>query len=61
MKIDEKEIQTHLAGLVRQSVENALKVFLNSGIDAIYQVTGKFALHFSLLQKFVMVRVFQPI
>ena len=35
IKIDEKEIRTHLDGLVRQSVEDALNTLLNAEADAI--------------------------
>ncbi len=35
IKIDEKEIQTHLDGLVRQSVGDTLNVLLNAEADAI--------------------------
>ena len=34
IKIDEKEIRTHLDGLVRQSVEDTLNALLNAETDA---------------------------
>ena len=37
IKIDEKEIRTHLDGLVRQSVEDTLNALLNAEADAICQ------------------------
>ena len=40
IKIDEKEIRTHLDGLVRQSVEDTLNALLNAEADAICQVRG---------------------
>ena len=39
IKIDEKEIQTHLDGLVRQSVGDTLNVLLNAEADAICQAS----------------------
>ena len=39
IKIDEKEIQTHLDGLVRQSVEDTLNALLNAEADAICQAS----------------------
>ena len=39
IKIDEKEIRTHLDGLVRQSVEDTLNALLNAEADAIYQAS----------------------
>ena len=39
IKIDEKEIRTHLDGLVRQSVEDTLNAFLNAEADAICQAS----------------------
>ena len=35
IKIDEKEIQDHIDGLVRQSVEDTLNALLNAEADAI--------------------------
>ena len=35
IKIDEKEIRSHLDGLVRQSVEDTLNALLNAEADAI--------------------------
>ena len=40
IKIDEKEIRTHLDGLVRQSVEDTLNVLLNAEADAICRNQG---------------------
>ena len=37
IKIDEKEIRTHLGGLIRQSVEDTLNALLNAEADAICQ------------------------
>ena len=39
IKIDEKEIRTHLDGLVRQSVEDTLNALLNAEADAICQAS----------------------
>ena len=39
IKIDEKEIRTHLDGLVRQSVEDTLNALLNTEADAICQAS----------------------
>ena len=39
IKIDEKEIRTHLDGLVRQSVEDTLNTLLNAEADAICQAS----------------------
>ena len=39
IKIDEKEIWTHLDGLVRQSVEDTLNALLNAEADAICQAS----------------------
>ena len=39
IKIDEKEIRTHLDGLVRQSVEDSLNALLNAEADAICQAS----------------------
>ena len=39
IKIDEKEIRTHLYGLVRQSVEDTLNALLNAEADAICQAS----------------------
>ena len=36
IKIDEKEIQDHIDGLVRQSVEDTLNALLNAEADAIW-------------------------
>ena len=40
IKIDEKEIRTHLDGLVRQSVEDTLNALLNAETDAICRPRG---------------------
>ena len=39
IKIDEKEIRSHLDGLVRQSVEDTLNALLNAEADAICQAS----------------------
>ena len=39
IKIDEKEIRTHLDGLVRQPVEDTLNALLNAEADAICQAS----------------------
>lgn len=39
IKIDKKEIRTHLDGLVRQSVEDTLNALLNAEADAICQAS----------------------
>lgn len=39
IKIDEKEIRTHLDGLVRQSVEDTLNALLNAEADVICQAS----------------------
>ncbi|WP_294508160.1 transposase [uncultured Victivallis sp.] len=39
IKIDEKEILTHLDGLVRQSVEDTLNALLNAEANAICQAS----------------------
>ena len=39
IRIDEKEIRTHLDGLVRQSVEDTLNALLNAEADAICQAS----------------------
>ena len=40
IKIDEKEIRTHLDGLVRQSVEDTLNALLNAEAEALCRLRG---------------------